>query len=483
MRERHWLGFLFWMGLVGLLAGCVFLPSDPLSSIPVELEDVVGIEQAGPYARYRLQLTLDTEKMRLNGRQQVIVPNETGLKLDEIVFRLYPNLPQYGGSMGIGPVWVDGERGTSSLRAEDTSLVVPLPEPLKPEGSVTISMTFDVEIPQQSDGYVLFGYSQGVWSLPDAYPLLAVHDGAGWHEDLAPAHGDAVFADAALYDVTLTLPPTLTVGLTGLVLSDTLSSSGQRVQHIVGGPFREFAWLASADFRVSETTAQGATVRSFYLPGDEAAGQAALNTAAASLRAYADAYGPYPFPEMLVVEAPMRFYGMEYPGLNLIGVSLYREYRAQLEDRVAHEIAHQWWYSQVGNDQVNTPWLDEGLAEYSTATYYRQIYGDARANTLVNQRWLVPYQLAVEEGRDAIVNQPSAAFGQEYEVVVYGKAALFFDALRQNLGEETYLAVLREYVDRFRWRIAKPDDLLRVVEEVSGQDVDALYNRWILSKQ
>jgi aminopeptidase N len=174
---------------------------------------------------------------------------------------------------------------------------------------------------------------------------------------------------------------------------------------------------------------------------------------------------------------------MEYPGLNLIGVDLYRELRAQLEDRVCHEIAHQWWYAQVGNDQINTPWLDEGLAEYSMATYYRQVYGEARANTLINQRWLVPYQLVVENDFDAAVNQPAAAFGEEYEVIVYAKAALFFNALRQELGDETYRAVLREYVEQYRWRVATPDDFLSVAESVAGRDLDGLYSQWILSEQ
>ena len=136
-----------------------------------------------------------------------------------------------------------------------------------------------------------------------------------------------------------------------------------------------------------------------------------------------------------------------------------------------------------GNDQVNVPWLDEGLAEYSIAVYYRQVFGQARANTLINQRWLVPYQGAVENGYDAILNQPSAAFGQEYEVIVYAKAALFFEALRQKLGDDTYQAVLREYVDSYRWRIATPDDFLRVAESVSGQDLDGLYSFWVLGKQ
>jgi aminopeptidase N len=137
----------------------------------------------------------------------------------------------------------------------------------------------------------------------------------------------------------------------------------------------------------------------------------------------------------------------------------------------------------VGNDQVNTPWLDEGLAEYSMAIYYGQVYGQARVNTLINQRWLVPYQVAVENDYDAVVNQPSSAFSWDYQVIVYGKAALFFNALHRQLGDETFQRVLGEYLDRYRWRIATPDGFLSVAESVSGRDLDGLYNQWILGKQ
>jgi hypothetical protein len=483
MRPLAWPRAIPWIVLAVALAACGAPSDEPLPYASSEEALAPGMEELGPMPQYHLSLTLDAAEHRLAGRQQVIVPNRTDVDLDEIVFRLYPNLPAYGGHMGIGPVWVNGERGTPSLRAGDTSLVIPLPRPLGPESSVTISMTFDIEVPQRPDGYVLFGHSQGVWSLPDAYPLLAVHDGSAWHEDIAPAYGDAVFAEVAFYDVTLTLPPTLTLAATGALQSDTPDAEGQRVYRIVGGPLREFTWLASPDYQVAETTAHGTLLRSFYLPGDEAAGQATLNIAAAALRIYTDTFGPYPFAQMLVVEAPLSYFGMEYSGLNLIGVDLYREHRAELEDRLAHEIAHQWWYAQVGNDQINTPWLDEGLAEYSMAIYYREVYGQARVNTLVNQRWLVPYQVLVEDELDAIVNQPAAALGGVYEVIVYGKAALFFDAVRQKVGDETLTAILREYVDCCRWQIATPYDFLRVAESVSGQDLDALYNHWILSKR
>ena len=458
------------------------MPDDPTLPPPTAIGMPTAVE-VSPFSEYRIVMALDTVGQRVDGKQRVTYPNHTGVELEEIVFRLYPNLPQYGGTMTVGPVWVDGARHDSSLRADTTSLAIRLHRPLAPERSVTIEFTYDIKLPVRESGYNLFGYSQGIWSLPDAYPLLAVHDGEMWHEDVAPAHGDAVFADAALYDVTVTLPPTQTLVTTGSVLTETVDVNGQHSYRISGGPLREFAFLASDQYQMAETKAYGTVLRSYYLPGDEASGQATLNISAAALRSYEDAYGPYPFDEMIVAEAPLQYYGMEYPGLNLIGSSLYREQRDELENRVVHEIAHQWWYAQVGNDQVNTPWLDEGLAEYSMAIYYYQVFGEARANTLVNQRWLVPYQVAVENEYDAVVNQPSSAFTWEYEVIVYAKAALFFSALHQELGDETFKAIMREYVSQFRWRVATPDDLLEVAESVSGQDLDGLYNRWILSKQ
>jgi hypothetical protein len=487
MGRPPWNCLLLCLALAMTLAGC--RPARPTpgdaplprpTAAPTPTPTAVPV---GPMPEYHLELSLDVAVARLSGRQRVTFPNHTGASLEEIVFRLYSNLPQRRGKMVVRDVTVEGQPADFRLQANDTSLVIPLEQPLRPERDLSLEMVFDLEVPVVDQGYVLLGHSQGVWSLADAYALLAVHNGKAWQEDIAPAHGDAVTAEAAMYDVLLTLPPDLVLVATGSLVETSPAPSGGILYHLAGGPLREFAWLASAHYLVSETTAYGTLLRSYYLPGDEAAGQATLNVAAAALRAYNDAFGPYPYPEMAVVEAPLLHYGMEFPGLNLIGTALYRELRGQLEDRVVHEIAHQWWYAQVGNDQVNTPWLDEGLAEYSMAFYYRQVYGEAHVNTIVNQRWLVPYQVAVDNKYDAVVNQPSAAFGWEYEVIVYAKAALFFNALHRELGDETFRRILQTYLSRYQWQIATPEDFLSVAEEVSGQNIDRLYNRWILSAQ
>ena len=117
------------------------------------------------------------------------------------------------------------------------------------------------------------------------------------------------------------------------------------------------------------------------------------------------------------------------------------------------------------------------------AVYYQYVYGQDQADVLIGQRWEVPYQIAVENEYDSVVDQPSSAFSWDYEVIVYAKAALFFDALQQELGDELFQAFLRAYCDAFRWKIATPAGLMQVAESVSNRDLDAIYDFWILSSQ
>jgi len=56
-------------------------------------------------------------------------------------------------------------------------------------------------------------------------------------------------------------------------------------------------------------------------------------------------------------------------------------------------------------------------------------------------------------------------------------------ALHRELGDPVFRAVLRTYLERFRWRVADPAGFMAVAEQLSGKDLNALYHQWILSKQ
>jgi len=465
--------------LSGFLPACRSTP-DPLASYRPALVSSAqdALDELANLPRYDITLTVYPDRLLVSGQETVHYTNATGTPLGEIVFRLYPNLPYYNGRMTITVVRVDGQLVTAATDAEDTALRVPLSTPLQPGQNIEIDLEFTVEV-QPASGDTVFGADQGSLSLPDCYPLLAVHDDTGWRTDVAPSHADAVFSDVAFYTMDAVAPAGIVVAGSGTTAEPTVNEDGTRTWHLVGGPRREFALLLSADFVTASTTVGETTVTSYYLPEHSDAGQAALRYGATALRIYSDLFGSYPYRDFRVVAAPLGYRGMEYPGLTLLGLDLYGEQIEELEFRVVHEVGHQWWYAQVGSDPIREPWLDEGLAEYSTYEYYRAIYGQARADELVHTRWRAAYVYAREQGWDTIVGQPASGFGRNYEAMVYAKAALFFHALRQQVGDDVYYDILRRYLGEYRYRTATGADFLALAEEVSGQDLHPLYAQWI----
>jgi len=135
----------------------------------------------------------------------------------------------------------------------------------------------------------------------------------------------------------------------------------------------------------------------------------------------------------------------------------------------------------VGNDQVDEPWLDEALTQYSTLLYFEDRYGAELAAELLEQVFRQPYEELVESGRDAPVGLPVAAYsGEDYGPVVYRKGPLYFHALRQEVGDENLWAILQMYFTLSRYDIATPEDWLAAVEAVTGDEHRALYERWIV---
>jgi hypothetical protein len=444
------------------------------------------IEAAGPLPRYHITVQLSDEGTKLIGISQVTVP-APGL---ELVFRLYPNMQNYPGSMRITTARIndipaeilpitDGSIGDGAIR-----VTVPPTTDNSPPVSATVNLAFEIDLPAPANldpsNYTLFGWDGPILSLPGFYPTLAVKQGEKWILDPPPAHGDVLFNEVALYQLDLTLPREMVVAASGVTLNVIDNpANNTRTWQITGGPLRDMTLVAGPFQSISEEAA-GATVTSYYLPGHEAAGQVVLAHAAASLRLYSDTYGPYPYTELDVVEAPLNVRGMEYTGLLLIGEELYQEQREFLTFLVAHEVGHQWWYAVVGNNPYQHPWLDEGLTEYSAFDYYRGVFGQSEAENLLTGRWQIPFDWAASGGVDGAIDRPASAFDPaSYELLVYAKAALFFNAMREKLGEEIYRQVLQTYYLENRYRIVTPQIFLATAERVSGQNLNPLADEWL----
>jgi aminopeptidase N len=451
---------------------------------------VADVDRFADATRYRIDLRVDLDELVLQGTEQVRYTNHETATLTEIAFRLLPNLPGYGGSLTVRSVTLNGTPATPRLEFEGSALYVPLASPLAPGGMVDLTLEFEGRIPvgstssgQPLPGYAQYGYIDGVLALPNAYPMIPVYDDEGWNVEVAPTYGDATFTDTSLYWLQITAPADMTMAASGVEVARQDRGDGTVTHTFASGPMRDVNIVASTAYKTAQTTVDQVRVTSYYLPGDEAGGERALDYAARALAIYKDLISPYPFTELDVMATPTQAGGIEYPGLIVIAQSLYGQTGGFFEVATVHETAHQWWYSLVGNDQLDEPWLDEALAQYTSLLYLERRYGSEAAQSVLGARFDSTYQRLRDNGLDMPVGLPVAAYSEElYGAVVYYKGPLFFRALRQQVKDQRFDAILRAYFRAYCYGVAYPQDLLSTAERVSGQELDGLYEEWILGK-
>ena len=173
----------------------------------------------------------------------------------------------------------------------------------------------------------------------------------------------------------------------------------------------------------------------------------------------------------LVMIAPEITLGdMEEMGFDLNDKDAIVPYTSSTERAVCHEIAHQWFYGVVGNDQVAEPWLDEGMcrfAEYLYQTEYPPETNDSELlETLLEETWLKHWHdwviSAGEKGNDYYAPdttylEKDLYYWQAEDPMgyseIYSKGAALIYEIQQQMGEEAFDSALKEYVRRFAYGI------------------------------
>jgi hypothetical protein len=429
---------------------------------------------------YRVEFTVQDDLVRVLGKEEVAYTNRENAPLDEIQFRLYPNL--LGGKMEVSNLRVDGTSVTPGYGLLNSLLIVPLERSLAVGQSIRIAMDFALEVPTDVElNYGVLAYYDNVLTLAHAYPVIPVHDASGWNAEIPPQSGDMTYNDAAFYLVTVTAPEGLILVGSG-VESAPVRRGRQNVWNIAAGPARDFFVAASRDFEVMSETVGEVTVNSYAPKSLQDGNRAMLSAGAHSLELFNEQYGLYPYTEFDIVVTPTLALGVEYPGATAIAARILEgEYgdatSAYLESTVVHEVAHQWFYNLVGNDQLDEPWLDESLAQFVTWEYYEQAYGSQAAagfEASLRDRWMRVGNAPIPIG------QPVASYaGREYGAIVYGRGAFFFEALQTEMGASAFDAFLRDYVSTYSWGLATAEGLKSLAEKHCNCNLTPLFEEWV----
>jgi len=395
--------------------------------------------------RYALDLAYDADRFALAGDQRIAFRNTGREPLESVWLRTWGNA--FGGcDRRYVRVDVVGGGRAGEERVGCTALEVRLAEPLPPGARAELALRIDVTAPSRPDR---FGRHGGAAYFGNALPILAVADDDGWSLPPYTFRGDSFFSLSAAWDLRLRLPSGLRAATTGEQRGDeagTLRASAGSARDfmIVAGPLHE------TSRRVGPVT-----VRHWSVGSPSPAAEAAIRVARRSLAAYARRFGPYGRKELDIVgglRAVSRGVGlaMEYPELVLSPAR---------PGILAHELAHQWWYGIVGNDEHGEPWLDESFANYATFRLFRRF---ARCPP---RPWRPPLTSSMTEfGR---------APTRTYVATVYNGGPCALRTLERGLGRARFDALLRQVVSEHRDGVLTTEAFVAAVEGSAPDGVDA----------
>jgi aminopeptidase N len=417
---------------------------------------------------YTLDLLLDYAHNKASVQEIVKYQNQSGKDLTSIVLAVEPNL--WADCFTLKEIKVNGQV-TSSYVLDGQQLE--LKQNLAPMEILTLSISYDLAIPEidvNSKAAIIrtqvFGYTSNQMNLVDWYPFVVPYDtGKGWLLNKPASYGEHLVYDSADFDVTIRFVDE-TAPIVAASGAETPSSSGK---HFLLEKGRSFALSFSPDYLVKSQDVDGITVFSYYYSGSALGGQAALDATVRALQVFNQDFGQYPHKTLSVVEEQTAF-SMEYDGLYFLEVPLYAGYSGAdtdfLPSIAAHETAHQWWFGLVGTDQANEPWLDEALSTYSERLF-NESYSLERGN------WWYLARLSSMADVNCPVDITIYGFYNScyYTESVYYRGGLFLQALRDRIGNQDFIAFLKDFATQFAHRRATTQDFFDVLRQHTSADL------------
>jgi hypothetical protein len=427
-----------------LVTGVLVLAGLAVPATPAVAASAADATRTPATPAYTISLTSDATGASWSGHESVSFSNPSAVPLTEVYLRLWDN---YHGSCPATPITVSNVTGgtAGALEVACTALKITLPAALPQGGTGSIGFDLSIVVPSGVDR---FGRDGSYAFIGNALPVLAVRDSLGWHLDPYTNNGESFYALASNYDVTLDHPSGVLVPATG-TSTDTAGTAGRTVTRAVGTQVREFAWGAGPFKKISGTTAGGVKVNVYSVSGISTAGATSmLNTATAALDAHAGRFGAYPYGEAdVLLDNGFWFGGMEYPGFVLDLVN---------STALAHELAHQWFYGIVGDDEYTTPWLDEGFTDYATDLYFN------KTGTGCGITW----QSSAEKLTNSMAYWD--AHSSRYGTVVYNYGKCTLHDLRRLIGATAMTNLLKSYAAAHWYGVSTVADFKAAAQAAAG---------------
>ena len=392
--------------------------------------------------------------------------------------KAYPNGASYGGIEVKEATCNDTDTEFVVEGDKNSILTVVLPSEIYPDENVKICLDYTITLANINHR---LGYGENTINFGNFYPIVCVYEN-GFVENKFVSNGDPFYSDIANYNVQITYNEKYTMASSGDVVDEKIEN-GRKTTSVKGEKLRDFCFVLSEKFQKASNTVDGVTVNYYYY--DDENYEDNLTLSCQVLQEFSNMFGEYPYKTLNVVKTSFCFGGMEYPNLVYISDAVTDEETYRYV--IVHELAHQWWYSLVGNNEYQEAWLDESLTEYSTALFFEKHgeYGLDYKNIINGAentyRLFVDVYSEINGDVDESMNRNLSEFNTEPEYVncVYTKGVLLYDNLRQTLGEAKFMKCLKEYFESFCYKNANSGDLIASFSKTAKIDLEGFFNAFL----
>ena len=454
-------------------------------------------------SNFSMEITYNNDHT-LSVKQNLEYRNQTDTGLDNLMFHLYPRSFREGakstvisklnydkcyyngrsyGDINITKVIADDNEKDVIITGNDEDILeVKFDKTLAPNSTSNIYLEYVVTIPNINHR---FGYGESTINIANFYPIPCMYEDGAFIIDSYHFNGDPFYSAVSNYNVKLSAPSQFKMASTGNIISQE-TRENITTYNIEAKVVRDFAIILSDKYSILTDNIDNIQVNYYYYKNQYPTEclQASLDSVATFNRLFGD----YPYSVLNVVEADFVHGGMEYPNLVFISDSV--ENQSDYINVIVHEIAHQWWYGVVGNNEYQYGWLDEGLTEYSTLLFYEEnpSYNvdtkeliKSTTNSYVT--FIEVYDKVFGEA-DSTMNRKLNEFNNEseYVYIAYVKGMLLFDNLKELLGKDKFLKCLQAYYIDNKYDIATPDTMINSFEQTTKSPLREFFSSWIDGK-
>jgi aminopeptidase N len=188
---------------------------------------------------------------------------------------------------------------------------------------------------------------------------------------------------------------------------------------------------------------------------------------------YADLFEPYPYADEKYGHAQFGWGGgMEHTTVSFMG--------GLSRGLIAHELGHQWFGDKVTCGSWQDVWLNEGFATYLAGTVIENF--DSASDFRIYKQDKISSITQEPDGSVYVPAQDTISVNRVFSSrLSYNKGSMVLHMLRKKLGDAVFFQGLKDYLadPALSYGYAKTPDLIRNMENASGQDLSEFFNDWI----